>query len=196
MANARCKLGVIMVATFLVRLEISSAHVRQAALAAQVRENEDTFQAVAKAWIGAHRGGWGGYYLRQIESYMERDVLLKIGSRPVRSLTAMEMRGVVDAVTKRGAKTAAISVRDVVLGGVLLRGEQRDGRFRPGGDPRQDGEAGRIQHAEPMSSVAIGKFRRDLEEYGGLRTTALALKLMPCRSDNRDATWGVAGGRR
>ena len=35
-----------------------------------------------------------------------------------------------------------------------------------------------IQHAEPMSSVAIGRFRHDLDNYGGLRTTALALKLL------------------
>ena len=161
-----------------VKAGIHPAHARQAALAAQVRENGDTFQAVAKAWIEAHRGGWGGYYLRQIESYMERDVYPKIGSRPVRSLTAMDMRGVVDAVTKRGAKTAAINVRTWCSAAFCYAVNNGMADSDPAATLAKMVRRDTIQHAEPMSTVAIGKFRRDLEEYGGLRTTALALQLM------------------
>lgn len=162
----------------LVKAGIHPAHARQASLAAQVKDNKDTFRAVAKEWIESRRANWTPYYCKQVESYMDRDVFPKVGSRPIRSLTSSDMRAVIEAISGRGATAAAINVRtwcSAVFCYAVSRGRAD---LDPAAPLARMVQRGEIEHAEPMSSVAIGKFRRGLEEYGGLRTTALALKLM------------------
>jgi hypothetical protein len=54
----------------LVKQGIHPAHNRQAQQAAQVAENANTFEAVAREWIDKKKPGWTPYYLRQVERFL------------------------------------------------------------------------------------------------------------------------------
>ncbi len=58
----------------LIKQGIHPAHNRQVQQAAQVAENANTFEAVAREWIEKKKPGWSAYYLRQIDRFFDADV--------------------------------------------------------------------------------------------------------------------------
>ena len=78
---------------------------------AQVAENLNTFEAVAREWIGQRKPKWAPYYLRQVERFLKADAYPYIGTLPVRSITAAQLLEIVRRVEKRGAATVAILLR-------------------------------------------------------------------------------------
>ena len=154
------------------------SHVRRATTARQIGDNANTFKAVALEWIERKKGGWSPYYLKQVERGMESDVFPFIGRRPLRSITANDILLVLNRVIERGAETVAINIRQWCssvfrYGVATLRADYdpvsalKDAIIRPP-----------VENAQPMSRDQLKTFVLKLRDYGGLRTTYLAIRLM------------------
>lgn len=154
------------------------SHVRKTTTARQIGENANTFKAVAEEWIERKKGGWSAYYLKQVERGMEVDVYPFIGRRPLRSITANDILQVLNRIIDRGAETVAINIRQWCspvfrYGVATLRADYdpvsalRDAIIRPP-----------VENAQPMSHEQLKIFLMKLRDYGGLRTTTLAIRFM------------------
>ena len=77
-------------------------------------ENANTFEAVAREWIGKRRTGWSANYIKQVETTLEADVFLKIGSLPIREVNAAQLLEIIQGKEARGAETVALLARQWV----------------------------------------------------------------------------------
>ncbi len=90
---------------------VHPAHNRQAQQAAQVAENANTFEAVAREWTEKKKPGWSAYYIRQVERFLDADVFPYIGTLPIRNITAAHLLEILRRVEGRGAETVALLLR-------------------------------------------------------------------------------------
>lgn len=162
----------------LVKQGLHPSHVRRATTSRQVGENANTFKAVAEEWIGKKKGNWSAYYLKQVERGMEIDVYPFIGRLPLRSITASHILEVLNRVTGRGAPTMAINVRQwcsavFCYGVATLRAD-----YDPVASLRGSIIRPPVENATPMSRDQLKTFLLTLRDYGGLRTTYLAIRFM------------------
>lgn len=167
----------------LVRQGIHPAHDRAARKAENSAHTADTFKIVAEEWIEAKRTvddrrGWSPYYEKQVRSYLARDVYPKIGRRSMRSISPSDVLEILRKISDRGAATAAIFVRQIISQVFCYAVP----RLRADSDPAHvlRGAISRptIQHASAKDRAEIKRLLSRIEEYGGARTTAIALHLL------------------
>lgn len=161
----------------LVKQGVHPAHERQAQQAAQVAENANTFEAVAREWVDKKKLGWTPYYLRQVERFLAADVFPYIGSLPIRNVTAAHLLEIVRRVEGRGAETVAVLLRQWAsaifrYAVATLRGDADPAALK-GAIHRP-----KVKHHRPLSRNQIVDFAKALDSYGGYRTTVIALRLM------------------
>jgi integrase len=162
----------------LVKQGIHPAHERQAQQAAQVAENANTFEAVAREWIDKKKPGWTPYYLRQVERFLAADVFPYIGTLPIRNVTAAHLLEIVRRVEGRGAETVAVLLRQWAsaifrYAVATLRADADPAAALKGAIHRP-----KVKHHRPFSRNQIVDFAKALDRYGGYRTTVIALRLM------------------
>ena len=161
----------------LVKQGIHPAHHRKAQDLITVRDNANTFEAVAREWIGQKKPGWTAYYLRQVERFMESDVFPHIGALPVRSVTAAHLLEIIKRVEGRGAETVALLVRQWCS--AIFR--YAVSTLRADGDPaaalRGAITRPKVEHRKPLTRAQITAFLISLDGFSGFRTTTIAL---PC----------------
>jgi integrase len=161
----------------LVKQGIHPAHNRQAQRLAQVAENANTFEAVAREWISKKKPGWTAYYLRQVERFLEADVFPYAGNLPIRNVRAAHLLEIVRRVQGRGAETVALLVRQWCS--AIFR--YAVATLRADGDPAVALKGAitrpKTEHRKPLSREQIGAFTKALDSYGGYRTTVIALRL-------------------
>ena len=161
----------------MVKQGVHPAHARQALRAAQVAENLNTFEAVAREWIEQRKPKWSPYYLRQVERFLKADAYPHIGSLPVRSITAAHLLQIVRRAEKRGAATVAILLRQWCsaifrYAVATLRADTDPAAALKGAIHRP-----KVEHSQPLARKDIPEFVNALENYGGYRTTVIALRL-------------------
>jgi integrase len=161
----------------LVKQGIHPAHNRKAVKAAQAAENANTFETVAREWIGKKKPGWTNYYLRQVEGVLQADVFPYIGALPVRDVTAAHLLKIIQRIEGRGAETVALLVRQWTS--AIYR--YAVGTLRADSDPAAALKGAitrpKSQHRKPLSQAEIIRFTKVLGSYGGYRTTVIALRL-------------------
>lgn len=167
----------------LVKQGIHPAHERARLRSDTIAENANTFKAIAEEWIEAKcttekRRGWTPYYEKQIRSYFERDVYPKIGRRPMRSITSADILRILRAIADRGAEAAAILVRQLIsqvftYAVPTLRAEGDPAHVLRGAIIRPP-----VEHASPKNRDQIRELLVRIRNYGGSRTTAIALHLL------------------
>ena len=162
----------------LVKQGIHPAHNRQAQRVAQFAENTNTFEAVACEWIEKKKPGWSAYYLRQVERFLDADVLPYIGALPIRNVTAAHLLEILQRVEGRGAETVALLVRQWAsaifrYAVATLRADADPAAALKGAIQRP-----KVEHRKPLSRNQITDFIKALDAYGGYRTTVIALRLM------------------
>lgn len=166
----------------LIKQGIHPAHNRAALKASQVAENANTFEAVAREWIEKcstrKKKPWSPYYRRQVDRFMDGDVFRFIGNLPIRSVTSNHLLEIVQRAEKRGAETVAILLRQWC--GAIFR--YAVGTLRADGDPsvilkgaiqRPD-----VQHCKKLTRKQIPELLKELDKFGGYRTTVIALRLL------------------
>lgn len=144
----------------------------------QSAERENTFKAIAKEWVEKKKAGWSPYYLKQVLHGLDADIYPEIGNLPMRQITAAHVLKILNKVCDRGAETVAINVRQWCssvfrYAVATLRADYdpvaalRDSIIRPP-----------VENAQPMQRDQLKPFILKLREYGGLRTTQLAIRFM------------------
>ena len=161
----------------LIKQGIHPAHHRQATRAMQSAENANTFEAVAREWIEKKKPHWTPYYLRQVERFLTADVFPYVGTMPIRTVTAAHLLEIIRRVEKRGASTVALLVRQWAsaifrYAVATLRADTDPAAALKGAIHRP-----KVEHNKPLSRADIPRFMKALEEYGGYRTTVIALRL-------------------
>ncbi len=149
---------------------------RKAKLVAQVASNEHSFKAVARRWIAAN--SWSPGYTKQVEDYLGRDVFPRIGDLPMKSLGASHLRAVIQPVAERGAKSAAVLIRQwssQIFAHAAVEGicEYDPSTLLKGLVKRP-----RVRHHPPLTWQQVPEFLQKLEQWNGFETTKIALRLM------------------
>lgn len=162
----------------LVKKGMHPSHARASDKAKQVGENADTVKVIADKWLAEASPNWSPYYLKQVKRGLDVDILPYIGSRPMRSITAADIRQIIKRITDRGAETVAINVRQwcSALFSYGVRWGKAD--FDPAASLRRAIIRPAIENAQPMMAGDLVTFMDKLDGYGGLKTTALAIKLL------------------
>lgn len=175
LAEARSEHGK---ARALVKQGVHPSHHRQAERLSGHAANANTFEVVANEWIAKKSVHWTPYYQRQVENFLAADVFPYIGKLPIRSVTAAHLLEVIRRVESRGAVTVALLVRQ--WSSAIFR--YAVATLRADNDPaaalRGAIHRPKIEHRKPLSREQIVDFMRELERYGGYRTTVIALRLM------------------
>lgn len=193
----------------LVKQGIHPSHERARTRSDTAASNANTFKAIAHAWIEAHRARWTPYYVKQIESYFERDVYPKIGKRPIRSVTAADIHGIITAIAGRGAEAAAINVRQWCSAVFCHAVAHLCADSDPAAALRRTVIRPPVEHAKPLTEDGITTFFARLATFGGNRTTAIALHLLLllwirtaelrkaqwCEFDLDGTLWTIPAGR-
>ena len=78
--------------------EARKASKRQAMVSA-----ENNFEVIAREWIAAKSPAWTPRYTGFLVKRLENDLFPKLGSRPIKDITAPELLSVVRIIEKRGA---------------------------------------------------------------------------------------------
>lgn len=153
-------------------------HAKEAERLRRMGEAANTYEAVAREWIEQNRAHWSPNYLRQVETFMGKDVFPKIGSLPIRMVTAAHLLGIIREVEKRGAQSIAVLIRQ--WSGQIFR--YAVATLRADSDPAAAlyGAIKRapVRHNPPLAKDEIPRFLNLLGDYGGYRGTVIALQLM------------------
>lgn len=154
------------------------SHNRQARLVARVSENSNTFQAIAMEWIAQRKPEWTASYLKQVENILEADVYPYIGTLPMRSITAARLLEIIKRVEKRGAETVAILIRQ--WASAIFR--YAVSTLRVDADPAAALKGAihkpKVEHSKPLSRKDLPEFMKSLDNYGGYRTTVIAMHVL------------------
>lgn len=162
----------------LVEQGIHPSHNRQAERLANHAANANTFEGVAREWIAKKSAGWTPYYLRQVERFLAADVFPFVGKLPIRSVSAAHLLEIIRRIEGRGAETVALLVRQwssaiFRYAVATLRADVDPAAALKGAIHRP-----KVEHRKPLSREQIADFAKALDEYGGYRTTVIALRLM------------------
>ena len=161
-----------------VKQGLNPTHAKEAERMRRMGEHANTFELVAREWIEQNKAHWSASYLRQVETFMKRDVYMKIGALPIRLVTAAHLLGIIRDVEKRGAQSIAVLIRQ--WSGQIFR--YAVATLRADSDPAAalTGAIKRapVRHNPPLSKDEIPKFLELTGSYGGYRGTVIALKLM------------------
>lgn len=162
----------------LVKQGIHPAHNRAAQKASNVAANANTFEAIAREWIDQKKPKWAPYYLRQVERFLASDVFPHIGNLPIRSVTAAHLLEIVKRAEKRGAETVAILLRQWC--GAVFR--YAVATLRADSDPAAALKGAihrpKVEHSKPLTRKQIPELLKELDKFGGYRTTVIALRLL------------------
>jgi integrase len=139
---------------------------------------KDTFEAISKEWIEKRKAGWSDYYIGQIERSFLVDVYPHIGKLSVKKINSLQILNLLQLVEKRGAPSVALNIRMWISSVfcyaiVTLRAEIDPASALRGAIIRPP-----VQHAKPLSPDGIKLFLERLSNFGGNRSTAIALELM------------------
>lgn len=161
-----------------VKQGINPTHAKEAERLRRIGEAANTFEAVAREWIEQNRSHWSPNYLRQVETFLGKDAFPKIGSLPIRMVTAAHILGIVRDVEKRGAQSIAVLLRQWAgqifrFAVATLRADSDPAAALSGAIKRAP-----VRHNPPLAKDEIPRFLTLLDSYGGYRGTVIALKLM------------------
>ena len=156
---------------------------RQLERAAAAASSGQTFEMVAADWLSKQH--WSDIHREKSSRALERDVFPRIGSLPVKDITAAMVAGVIEAVVKRGAIDTAGKILQHV-GGIF--------RFAQARGLRTDNPAEPVHEVLPAKKQA-GRMPALLTfpELGALLRSAEAAHLSPAvRTAHRLCAFTVA----
>jgi len=161
----------------LVKQGIHPALDRKAGVAAQVRANEETFEAMARLWMDSNKG-WSADYRNQVENNLDNRLFPKIGMLPIRDVKATHLKPLIETTAKEGAETVAILLRQWSSQIFAYATGQGVQAIDPTPSLRRLIKRPPVRHNPPLSWAELHEFLTKLDGWAGYRTTVLALELM------------------
>ena len=161
-------------------------------------ENENTFEAVARAWHAHKKPAWSNSHANVIIRRLERYVLPEIGKVPLDQVDPPLLLGVLRRVEKNGAEIAKHLLQ---VSGRIFRFAIAEGRIAS--DPARDlrgalKAAPPVQHRLAIKATELPEFLVRLKTYDGAERTRLGLELivltMVRTSEARFARWSEFEG--
>ena len=153
---------------------------RKTTKAARVERDANSFEVIAREWLGKFASTWVSSHGDRIVARFERDIFPKMGGRPIAEISAPELLTVVRHIEKRGAlETAHRALSDC---GRVFRYAVATGRAEhdPSGDLRGALTPVKGQHFAAITEPSkVGALLRALNDYQGTQTVAAALRLAP-----------------
>ncbi len=141
-------------------------------------EARSTFEAVAHEWADQKRKNWSPYYAKQFDAHMGRDVFPVIGPTPIREVTAEQLLGLLRKVYDRGAETVVLLERQWISAVFRYAVATLRADFDPAAALKGAFTRPKVQHKRPLGRDDIEPLLKAVEEYGGYRTTVIALRLL------------------
>ena len=153
---------------------------RKATKAAKVERDANSFEVIAREWLGKFSATWVPSHGDRIIARFDRDIFPKMGGRPIAEINAPELLAVVRHIEKRGAlETAHRALGDC---GRVFRYAVATGRAErdPSGDLRGALTPVKGEHFAAVTEPSnVGALLRALNGYQGTFTVAAALRLAP-----------------
>jgi hypothetical protein len=140
----------------------------------------NSFEAVARAWMVEHQPSVSASTYDHTIAWMENDVFLWLGRRPITEIDAPEILAVIKRIDRRGARHTAHKVRSKI--GMVFRYGIRQGHCES--DPARD-LIGAIPQPQVthMASITeptrVGEILRAFEAFTGTFPVQCALKARP-----------------
>lgn len=160
----------------LVRKGINPVHHRHEIKMTNIEHGKNTFKALATEYLDKKKSAWSAPYHKQITKLLEANAYPDFGKLPIKSVNASHVLGTMRKMEKRGAKTYALLLRQIVSAVFCYA----TATLRANGDPAAALKGAvmreRINHARPINDIK--HFKTKLADYGGNRTTAIALELI------------------
>ena len=153
---------------------------RKAEKAAGDDRAANSFEVIAREWLGKHSPTWAASHGDKIAARLERDLFPWIGRRPIADITAKDLLATINRIADRGAiETAHRALQNC---GQVFRYAIVTGRAdrNPATDLR--GALPPVKpshHAAILEPAAIGGLLRAIDGYQGGFVTKCALRLAP-----------------
>lgn len=162
----------------LLEADVDPAEHRKAEKAAGVERAANSFEVVAREWLGKQT--WVPSYSSKVSAWLENDVFPWIGARPVAEISAPEFLRVARRVEERGAIESAHRImqncgqvmRYAIATGRADRNPVSDLRGALASPPER-------HHAAITDPREIGGLLRAIDAYRGNLVTRSALQLAP-----------------
>jgi len=168
--------------------EARKASKRQAMVSA-----ENNFEVVAREWIAAKSPVWTPRYTGFLIKRLENDLFPKLGSRPIRDITAPEVLSVVRIIEKRGALDLANRALQY-CGQIFMYGIATGRADRnPANDIKGALKTHVKKHFAHLEAIELPEFLEKVKAYDGHPQTKLAVTLLLLTfvrtTELRGATW-------
>lgn len=167
---------------------------RKAAKITAQDANKNTFEAVAREWIGKKAHEWSADHTKRVLHSLETDIFPFVGSHPIADIDAPELLRTLRRIENRGALETLSKVKQRC--GAVFRYGIATGRCdRDVSADLKGAFATRksVSHAA-LAETDLPEFFQALASYDGDGRTALALELilltMVRTAELREATWG------
>ena len=140
----------------------------------------DSFEVIAREWLGKYKPTWSEANAKRIDRLFERDIFPRIGSKPIADLTGPDVLAMARRIEHRGALETAH--RAIGNCGQVFRYAVATGRLTS--DPTRD-LRGALPPVKSTHFAAItepkraGELLRLIDGYSGTHIVRCALKLAP-----------------
>jgi integrase len=140
-------------------------------------EANNTFEAVAREWIEQKAVKWAEVRTKRVGSTLEKEVFPELGKYPIKEISSARLLQLLQKIAKRPAPSTALLVKQLCSGVFQFAITT----LRADNDPtyalRRAIERPRIQHKQPLAQHRIPVLLERLNSYGGLPSTAAAIRL-------------------
>lgn len=153
---------------------------RKAIKLAKAEEGANTFEVIAREWIGKQATLWTHTNKTKVTQRLVKDVFRWLGARPITDITALELKRILDRVESRG--TADTAHRILQTCGQIFRYAIASGRARYNPCPDLKGALMPIKKkhfAAITDPKDVGELLRAIDGYEGSPVVKAALRLAP-----------------
>jgi integrase len=154
---------------------------------------ENNCEIIAREWIAAKSPAWTPRYTKFLIKRLENDLFPKLGSRPIRDISAPELLSVVRVIEKRGALELANRALQY-CGQVFMYGIATGRADRnPANDLKGALKTHVKKHFAHLKAIELPEFLEKVRAYEGHPQTKLAVTLLMLTfvrtTELRGATW-------
>lgn len=157
---------------------IDPGEARKEAKRSALLNAENSFESIAREWHTMKSNSWEPRYAGFLLKRLEADIFPKLGSRPIRDITAPELLSVIRIIEKRGALEMAH--RALKACGQIFMFSIATGRaaYNPAADLQGALKTLKTENFAHLKEHELPEFLQKLEVYKGNRQNQLAVELL------------------
>lgn len=143
-----------------------------------VEKREQTLSAVAARWQAENASRWSEGYKKQVERFLQQDLLEKYGDLPIHELTSKHILEAITKVKERGASSIALLIRQWA-GGIMRYALLHslitvDPTYALRGSIKMP----QVRHHAHLNASELPAFLAALKQYRGYGLVPLAVRLL------------------